>query len=42
MLSIGRALTTNPDLMILDKANEGLAPLILDEIWKIIGEIKAT
>ena len=42
MLSIGRALTTNPDLMILDEATEGLAPLIRDEIWKIIGEIKAT
>jgi branched-chain amino acid transport system ATP-binding protein len=42
MLSIGRALTTNPDLMILDEATEGLAPLIRDEIWKIIREIKAT
>lgn len=42
MLSIGRALTANPDLMILDEATEGLAPLIRDEIWKIIGEIKAT
>ncbi|HBM44361.1 ABC transporter ATP-binding protein [Halomonas sp.] len=42
MLSIGRALTTNPDLMILDEATEGLAPLIRDEIWKIIRTIKAT
>lgn len=40
MLSIGRALTTNPELMILDEATEGLAPLIRDEIWKIIREIK--
>ncbi len=42
MLSIGRALTTNPDLIILDEATEGLAPLIRDEIWKIIGDIKAS
>ncbi|TDR51508.1 amino acid/amide ABC transporter ATP-binding protein 2 (HAAT family) [Halomonas ventosae] len=42
MLSIGRALTLNPDLMILDEATEGLAPLIRDEIWKIIHEIKAS
>ncbi len=34
--------TTNPDLMILDEATEGLAPLIRDEIWKIIREVKAT
>ncbi|WP_404367336.1 ABC transporter ATP-binding protein [Marinobacter sp.] len=40
MLSIGRALTTNPRMMILDEATEGLAPLIRDEIWKIIAEIK--
>ncbi|MBB3331379.1 branched-chain amino acid transport system ATP-binding protein [Halomonas campaniensis] len=42
MLSIGRALTTNPDMVILDEATEGLAPLIRDEIWKIIREIKAS
>ena len=42
MLSIGRALTTNPDMIILDEATEGLAPLIRDEIWKIIREIKAS
>ena len=41
MLSIGRALTLNPDLMILDEATEGLAPMIRDEIWKIIREIQA-
>lgn len=42
MLSIGRALMTNPDLMILDEATEGLAPLIVQEIWKVIGQIRAT
>jgi branched-chain amino acid transport system ATP-binding protein len=40
MLSIGRALMTNPDLMILDEATEGLAPLIVQEIWKVIGTIR--
>ena len=33
MLAIGRALTTNPELLLLDEATEGLAPLIRDEIW---------
>lgn len=42
MLSIGRALTTNPDLIILDEATEGLAPLIRDEIWRIIRNIQAS
>jgi branched-chain amino acid transport system ATP-binding protein len=42
MLSIGRALMTNPDLIILDEATEGLAPLIVAEIWRVIGEIRAT
>ena len=42
MLSIGRALMTNPKLMILDEATEGLAPLIVAEIWRVIGEIRAT
>lgn len=42
MLSIGRALMTNPDLMILDEATEGLAPLIVQEIWKVIGQIRST
>jgi branched-chain amino acid transport system ATP-binding protein len=42
MLSIGRALMTNPDLLILDEATEGLAPLIVAEIWRIVGEIRAT
>ena len=40
MLAIGRALTTNPDLLILDEATEGLAPRIVREIWRIIGEIR--
>jgi branched-chain amino acid transport system ATP-binding protein len=42
MLSIGRALMTNPDLLILDEATEGLAPLIMQEIWRVIGQIRAT
>jgi branched-chain amino acid transport system ATP-binding protein len=40
MLTIGRALMTNPDLLILDEATEGLAPKIAREIWGIIGQIK--
>ena len=42
MLAIGRALMTNPKLLILDEATEGLAPLIVAEIWRVIGEIRAT
>jgi branched-chain amino acid transport system ATP-binding protein len=42
MLAIGRALLTNPRLLILDEATEGLAPLIRDEIWKTIALIRAT
>jgi len=42
MLSIGRALMTNPSLLILDEATEGLAPLIVAEIWRVIGEIRKT
>lgn len=42
MLSIGRALMTNPSLLILDEATEGLAPLVRTEIWRVIDEIKAT
>ncbi len=42
MLTIGRALMTNPDLLILDEATEGLAPLIVREIWRVIREIHAT
>ncbi|CAN5478999.1 ABC transporter ATP-binding protein [soil metagenome] len=39
MLSIGRALMTNPDLLILDEATEGLAPLIAEEVWRVIKQI---
>jgi branched-chain amino acid transport system ATP-binding protein len=42
MLSIGRALMTNPDLLILDEATEGLAPAIAKEVWQIVREIRAT
>ena len=42
MLAIGRALSTNPDLLILDEATEGLAPQIVREIWRIIGDIRGT
>lgn len=41
MLSIGRALMTNPDLILLDEATEGLAPLIAQDIWKTLGIIRA-
>jgi branched-chain amino acid transport system ATP-binding protein len=40
MLSIGRALMTQPELVILDEATEGLAPLIAKEIWAIVRRIK--
>jgi branched-chain amino acid transport system ATP-binding protein len=42
MLTIGRALMTNPDLLILDEATEGLAPLVVAEIWRTIAAIRAT
>ncbi len=42
MLSISRALMTHPDLIILDEATEGLAPLIVADIWRVIDEIKAS
>ena len=41
MLSIGRALMTHPELLILDEATEGLAPRIVAEIWRVIGEVRA-
>jgi branched-chain amino acid transport system ATP-binding protein len=41
MLAIGRALMTNPRLLILDEATEGLAPLIRAEIWAVIARLKA-
>lgn len=40
MLSIGRALMTNPDLILLDEATEGLAPLIAQDIWRTLGIIR--
>jgi branched-chain amino acid transport system ATP-binding protein len=40
MLTIGRALMTNPDVLILDEATEGLAPLIAREIWRICDTIR--
>ncbi len=42
MLSIGRALMTNPLLLILDEATEGLAPLVVQEIWRVIGTIRGS
>jgi branched-chain amino acid transport system ATP-binding protein len=41
MLAIGRALMTNPRLLILDEATEGLAPLIRAEIWRCVERVKA-
>ncbi|WP_225561120.1 ABC transporter ATP-binding protein [Comamonas sp. CMM02] len=41
MLAIGRALSTNPKLLILDEATEGLAPVIREEIWKCLQQLKA-
>jgi len=40
MLAIGRALMTNPRLVVLDEATEGLAPLIRTEIWRALAELK--
>lgn len=41
MLAIGRALMTNPELLILDEATEGLAPLIRDEIWQTMSQLRS-
>jgi branched-chain amino acid transport system ATP-binding protein len=41
MLAVARALMTNPDLLILDEATEGLAPLIRAEIWRVLARLKA-
>jgi len=41
MLSIGRALLQNPDVLLLDEATEGLAPLVRKEIWAVIRQIRA-
>lgn len=42
MLSIGRALMTNPDCLVLDEATEGLAPRIVREIWAVIATVRTT
>ncbi|MBI3370034.1 MAG: ABC transporter ATP-binding protein [Burkholderiales bacterium] len=42
MLSIGRALMTHPQLLVLDEATEGLAPLVVAEIWRVIQAIRDT
>ena len=41
MLAIGRALVTNPHLLILDEATEGLAPLVREEIWRCLAQLRA-
>ena len=40
MLAIGRALMTNPKLLVLDEATEGLAPVVREEIWRTLAELK--
>lgn len=42
VLSIGRALMTHPELIVLDEASEGLAPLIWAEIWRVIAQIRSS
>jgi branched-chain amino acid transport system ATP-binding protein len=42
MLAIGRALMTNPDILLLDEATEGLAPKVRDEIWATLGRVRAS
>jgi branched-chain amino acid transport system ATP-binding protein len=42
MLAIGRALLTNPRVLILDEATEGLAPRIVEHIWRVIGDVRAS
>jgi len=42
MLAIARALVTNPRLLILDEATEGLAPLVREEIWRVLGVLRSS
>lgn len=42
MLAIGRALMTNPHLLILDEATEGISPLIRQEIWRVLDQLKSS
>lgn len=42
MLAIGRALVTNPRLLILDEATEGLAPMVREEIWQCLAQLRQT
>ncbi len=42
MLAIGRALMTNPWLLLLDEATEGLAPMVCDDIWRAVAHLKAS
>jgi branched-chain amino acid transport system ATP-binding protein len=42
MLAIGRALMTNPSLLLLDEATEGLAPLLREEIWRVLRSLRQT
>jgi branched-chain amino acid transport system ATP-binding protein len=41
MLTIARALMTNPDLLLFDEPSEGLAPVVVDEVFRVIGDLKA-
>ncbi len=41
MLTIARALMTNPDLLLFDEPSEGLAPVVVDEVFRVIRELKA-
>jgi branched-chain amino acid transport system ATP-binding protein len=41
MLTIARALMTNPDLMLFDEPSEGLAPVVVEEVFRVIQELKA-
>ena len=40
MLAIGRSLMTNPKLLLLDEATEGLAPMVRNEIWRCLNQLK--